>query len=281
MAFLRACNPNIAFLTETLIGESNAYNVYSSLGFDNYRYISANGRSGDWDLLCVYGPPEKHLRSRFWSNLSHYAAQIPNPWCIMGDLNVIQSMRENKGGNQTRNAANGDFKNFIQDMGLIDMGFTGPTFTWSNGAVVEKPIFERLDKAMCTPDWFFMFQNNVVLHLPRISSDHAPILVNTHRTTKLRRKHSNKFEYFWVDHPAFKDVVKNSWNSTHHNIMGKLSSVGEDLNKWIKEAFGNIFRAVEDTKEKLLKVQMEAHGRDTRAEETELCKEIDKLNLLQ
>lgn len=87
------------------------------------------------------------------------------------------------------------------------MGFVGPGFTWSNGVVTNDPIFERLDRGICTPDWFFMFQENGVLHLPRISSDHAPVLVNTYKTNKRKRKHNNKFEYYWIEHPAFKDVV--------------------------------------------------------------------------
>lgn len=31
----------------------------------------------NWDLLCVYGPPQHHLRNNFWANLSSYDAQIP------------------------------------------------------------------------------------------------------------------------------------------------------------------------------------------------------------
>lgn len=127
-AFLRACNPQFAFLTETLIGESDALQFYNTLGFDNFYYIPAIGRSGgsvilwnndievevlradknvfhcrihnivgkDWDLLCVYGHPQHHLRNRFWFNLSQYASQIANPWCIVGDLNAISNLKEKK-----------------------------------------------------------------------------------------------------------------------------------------------------------------------------------------
>lgn len=123
------------------------------------------------------------------------------------------------------NNANYEFRNFIKHRGLIDMGFVGPAFTWSNGAVVNEPIFERLDRSMCTPDWFFMFQENGVLHLPRISSDHAPILVNTYRTDKRKRKHANKFEYYWIEHP---------WLANPNETTRKILEVGEELNKWSK-----------------------------------------------
>ncbi|XP_026459087.1 uncharacterized protein LOC113359711 [Papaver somniferum] len=180
----------------------------------HFRIHSLTG--SDWDLLCVYGPPQNHLRNKFWKGLSQYAAQLANPWCLVGDLNAITSTNEKHGGSQKLSNANIEFRNFIQDRGLIDLGYTGPAFTWSNGAIVEKPIFERLDRAVCTADWFFMFPDNGVLHLPRISSDHAPIL---------------------------------------HDTIRKIMDVGKRLNEWSRKTFGNIFRAAEKCKEKLLKVQ--------------------------
>lgn len=50
----------------------------------------------------------------------------------------------------------------------------------------------------------------------------------------------------------------------------KIMEVGEELNKWRRKTFGNIFGAGEELKEKILKIQMEAHIRDTRKEEKEL-----------
>lgn len=127
------------------------------------------------------------------------------------------------------------------------MGFVGLAFTWSNGAVKEDPIFERLDRSMCTTDWLFMFQNNGALHLPGLSSDYAPILVNTNRVTK-----SKKIEYYWVDYPYFNYVVHKCWSAIQNNTINKISTLGKDLYKWSKEAFENIFRVIEDAKEKLI-----------------------------
>ncbi|XP_026410845.1 uncharacterized protein LOC113306072 [Papaver somniferum] len=235
-AFLRSCNPQLAFLTETLIGELNSHNFYNSFGFDNFKCIPAIGRSGgsvilwnndislevisadknvihcrirqtlgqNWNLLCVYGPSEHYLRNNFWKH----------------------------GGSQKLNTANKEFKNFISDRRLIDLGFVGATFTWSNGVVVDNPIFERLDMALCTTEWLLMFPYNGVLHLPRVSSDHAPIIINIHRTNKRKRKFSYKFEYYWVDNPEFNDVVHRAWTSRNGNTLIKINEVGMELSKW-------------------------------------------------
>lgn len=199
----------------------------------------------------------------------------------MGDLNAIKSISEKHGGCQNFNPANKEFKNFINDRRLVDMAYVGPAFTWSNGAVTEDPIFGRLDRVLCTTDWLFMFPDNGVLHLPRVSSDHAPILINTHRTNKRKKRFSYKIEYYWVEHPEFSDIVQRAWNSNHNNTLLKIDEVGKDLSKWSKKEFGNIFRVVEETKNQLLQVQSEAHIRDTRAEEKEMCMKIDNLNTMQ
>ncbi|XP_026399785.1 uncharacterized protein LOC113295673 [Papaver somniferum] len=296
-----------------MIGEDYSENLFNSLGFDHYKDILAIRRSGgcvvlwrneinlevvradknvihcqirpvygmDWDLLCVYGPPQGNLRNKFWKSLSSYTAQLNNPWCLVGDLNAINSIKEKKGGRHSMSNVNSEFRNFLQDRALIDMGYTGPAFTWSNGATVEKPIFERLDRTVCNTDWFFMFPDNGVLHLPRIRSDHAPILVNIHKTKKRRRKHANKFEYHWTEHPGYKDVVHNAWTGRQQDTVNKILEVGRKLNEWSRKTFGNIFRATEECKEKLLKVQMEVHVRDTRIEEKLICEEIEKLNVMQ
>ncbi|XP_026378835.1 uncharacterized protein LOC113273308 [Papaver somniferum] len=177
------------------------------------------------DLLVIYGPPQSHLRNKFQKDFSNYAAQLNNPWCLVGDLNVVNSISEKQGGRQGMSNVNTEFRNFIQDRALIDMGYTGPAFTWTNGVTMEKPIFEKLDRAVCNIDWFLMFLDNRVFHLPRISSDHAQILVNTHKTNKRRRKHANKFEYYWTEHPCFKDVVHNTWIGSQQDSVNKILDV--------------------------------------------------------
>lgn len=126
-----------------------------------------------------------------------------------------------------------------------------------------------------------MFKENGVLHLPGIISDHAPILINTHRTNKRKIKPSNEIEYYWMEHPEFQDIVANIWSSQDGDTMSKLEGVGKALHKWSIRSFSNIFQAVEDVKTELLNLQKEAHLRDTRTEEKILCDKIDSLNQLQ
>lgn len=94
----------------------------------------------------------------------------------------------------------------IQDKGLIDMGYCGPTFTLTNNATVITPIFSRLERVLVSPNWWLQFPEAAVFHLPRLGSDHSPIYLNLHKIRK-RRKPGYRFEYHWIDHQDFKNEV--------------------------------------------------------------------------
>lgn len=66
-----------------------------------------------------------------------------------------------------------DFNDFILQAGLIDCGFIGSIFTWSNNTV-----WCRLNKALVNAKWQDIVPSTEVLHLAIDDSDHAPLLVN-------------------------------------------------------------------------------------------------------
>ncbi|KAG8381148.1 hypothetical protein BUALT_Bualt06G0092300 [Buddleja alternifolia] len=60
----------------------------------------------------------------------------------------------------------------MDNMGLIDLKLSGSPFTW------VRDLQERLDRAVCNGDWRIAFLKASVTHLPRISWDHSPLLVD-------------------------------------------------------------------------------------------------------
>lgn len=67
---------------------------------------------------------------------------------MIGDMNVIDSNYDKKGGIQRKDYSNREFKRMINDRGLIDLGYSGPAFTWTNDTVDRSPIYERLDRVL-------------------------------------------------------------------------------------------------------------------------------------
>lgn len=101
------------------------------------------------------------------------------------------------------------FQNFISNAHLRDLHFQGPDFTWfamRNGIVYLK---ERLDRALGNADWCLSQSRTQVFHLPKIGSDHRPILVDT-SPAEIRGRPLFRYEQYWNSHEDCAIVIKNS-----------------------------------------------------------------------
>ncbi|CAN0910644.1 hypothetical protein LINGRAHAP2_LOCUS26404 [Linum grandiflorum] len=66
------------------------------------------------------------------------------------------------------------FRNFIDNNHLIDLGYQGTPFTWTNCQEGVNRIHSRLDRALVTNEWQNTFPNATVFHERAIGSDHNP-----------------------------------------------------------------------------------------------------------
>lgn len=67
-------------------------------------------------------------------------------------------------------------KTIVDSCHLLDLGFQGPKYTWTNYRKGLALIRERLDRAWCNLLWHHKFDQEVVWHLPWTHSDYHPIL---------------------------------------------------------------------------------------------------------
>lgn len=130
-------------------------------------------------LPIVYASPDWKKRKKLWRDLTNFNVNhvTPrDPWLVIGDFNSIVSMSEKKGGRVDPFAASArDFKDFILDNDLSDLGFVGAPFTWCNNRMGHNRIIERLNRAG-NASWLQHYGSFSVSHLPRIASDHCPLL---------------------------------------------------------------------------------------------------------
>lgn len=66
----------------------------------------------------------------------------------------------------------------LSNVNLMDLGFEGHPFTWSNGREGSANIHARLDRALGNPGFQNRFSPIKITHLPRFRSDHAVILIH-------------------------------------------------------------------------------------------------------
>jgi exonuclease III len=115
--------------------------------------------------------------------------------CI-GDFNSISEVRDKYEGSQTMNVNNKRFKEFLFDAKMIDLGFKGSAFTWTNRPHVSSTTHVRLDRALANVEWCNNHLDAYVNYMHRIHSDHCPILLRTKGDNRWCR--SFRLENWWL-----------------------------------------------------------------------------------
>lgn len=80
-----------------------------------------------------------------WENLSSLSKNDIGPWMIGDDFNDIVSSNEKLRGKPMKSSRSSKIWKYINNCILIDLGFKGFKFTWSNHRKNNGVITERLD----------------------------------------------------------------------------------------------------------------------------------------
>lgn len=218
----------------------------------------------------VYGKCTRSERHLLWSDLRQFhTLASSSPWLIAGDFNVIADLSEYSGRSSPDSASITDFQACIQDCGLLDLPYTGTTFTWT-GVRSSGRVWKRLDRALVNPAWLSSYGTSNVDVLARTGSDHCPLLLRVGVQTRATVR-PFKFQAFWTARPDFLEVVHQSWSqpSGLHGMLGfavKLKRLRFSLKAWNFSKVGNIFdnlhRAEEDLKSKELAYQLSGQDAD-------------------
>lgn len=187
---------------------------------------------------------------------------IHKPWLCVGDFNEILWYAEKRGGHMRTNANMVLFRDTLHSCNLIDLGFEGPPFTWSNGRQGGELIRERLDRAVATPDWRNRFPKCLIRHLQRYKSDHSPLLMNFEEMmidNTITTPRDFRMEHMWLHHPKFKEIMTTTWNGTYleENITAKIQKCGSELMQWAKREFGSVRKKKTELYERLQELQQE------------------------
>ncbi|XP_073122746.1 uncharacterized protein [Henckelia pumila] len=132
-----------------------------------------------------------------------------------------------------------EFNHFVLESALVDAGFEGSLFTWTN-----KSIWKRLDRVFVSVDWGDHFNSIRVEHLSRTVSDHCPLLVSA--PIFARGPSSFRFQSMWTRHPGFLQTVRLNWNMPCSlqgmpRLFAKLKRLKGHLKWWNRDVFGNLF----------------------------------------
>ncbi|KAL7083946.1 hypothetical protein ACP275_14G193900 [Erythranthe tilingii] len=95
----------------------------------------------------VYASCSQRSRKDLWAHLSAMNEVISDPWFMGGDFNATLDVSEKKGGLNDVTRLH-DFQNFVIQSGLLDAGFIGNPFTWSNNQHGTNRVWSQLDRVL-------------------------------------------------------------------------------------------------------------------------------------
>ncbi|KAL7180965.1 hypothetical protein ACSBR1_039925 [Camellia fascicularis] len=90
----------------------------------------------EWVLAAVYASPNPGIHQNLWNELENISSPM-NYRCRK-------------------------FLDNINRCGLMDIGCSGPKFTWSNNRQGMANTMERLDRALCNAEWRTAFPEGAV-----------------------------------------------------------------------------------------------------------------------
>lgn len=129
--------------------------------------------------------------------------------------------------------------------------------TWDNGRHGKDNVKERLDRFIATVDWLDMYPLARVKNLPRVASDHSPILLccEEHQR-KIKKVKPFRFEKMWLRAAEFSSVVEEAWidgvmAGFGNNPVSLLKVVLDRLQSWNYHDFGHIQRQIREKSKQL------------------------------
>ncbi|XP_039130816.1 uncharacterized protein LOC120267185 [Dioscorea cayenensis subsp. rotundata] len=221
--------------------------------------ISPN-QFGNCIISVIYNSVHFHSQCSLWNELSRFSS-IGIPWLVIGDFNTICSSDEHRGGSFYYYARKARyFVNFIESTNLLDLQFIGPRFTWCNKKAGTARRWARLDRGLINLEWSSRCRSTRFQHLPKVFSDHAPLLV----TVNLSNSHIRspfRFNNYWLDYVGCHSVVRRAWafspNGTPmHAFTHLLFRLRANILNWCKEGLTNLDMDIKNTESIISSLEM-------------------------
>ncbi|GLT56367.1 hypothetical protein SLA2020_294110 [Shorea laevis] len=286
------CPDIICFLETKANSSTTALNFMRRFGFDRDHQVFSQGMAGGiwlfWrsSVVCldvlhsssqlihcvvsqqqvtclftfVYVQPPVTQKDIFWCQLREIASQITENWVVMGDFNDILTVDEASPRAIRGFARTQRFRDRVSSCGLHSTDSLGCKFTWVRKQHGRVLLRERLDRALFNLLALESFAGAKVINLPRICSDHHPLLLCLDSPPLLRKASKPlRFEAAWLTHDDFGQVFTNAWAAHGSSIVNAINSVQERCLQWNKEVFGDLFRRKRHLKGRLAGIQNSIH----------------------
>lgn len=213
----------------------------------------------------IYGTSYREEKKGFWEWMHSQFQPTDIPWLYGGDFNEFIWESDKLGGAAILYKRPRYLSNFMEAAELMDLEFSGPSFTWRgirNGELVE----EQIDKGLCNLLWLERWSNTVVIHDPVVASDHSLLLIwcQSHPSKGKKRF---QFEAFWAKEEDCCRLIESCWQTAYHGDLvqswqARLNDCRSRLLKWSKRKFNRCREEIDDLLVNLQELQTNSGEND-------------------
>lgn len=213
----------------------------------------------------IYASNEVELRKDLWISLRDTSAAFDlsnKPWIVGGDFNEILHPDETSNlGINTTNRAMRLFGECLGDLGLFDLPFTGPKFTWTNKCPSD-PIGKKLDRCLVNGAWILRFPSSYCEFSAPEFSDHCPCHIQLVSPPPSFGSRPFKFYNLLTKNLQFLEVVKGAWDVagprafTLRDFCFKLKSMKRPMKSLHRDNYSDIEKRVHLAEANLTSAQL-------------------------
>ncbi|KAJ1296597.1 hypothetical protein BS78_01G314000 [Paspalum vaginatum] len=311
--------PSLLFLSETKMREEKVKRFMWPMGYNGCLAINCQGRGEGlalfwsmehsvslqslcpnfidvhikqesgviWRVTFIYGEPKTEQRHVFWDRMRFLKAQWEGPWVCIGDFNEVLSSEEHMGPTNRGESQMRLFRECLEDCQLMDLGFTGPNYTWNNRQQEDHNIRVRLDRAVANGQFTQLFDDIQVENIITTSSDHFAVHLSISKHRERRYKdlggRNFRFEAAWCRAPDYLDIVEKSWVEgsvgprSLQNTWANLKKMAGTLSKWNRESFGSPRKEIKKLEKRLARLRHECTTRSYAQEERDIERRLCEL----
>ncbi|XP_057774946.1 uncharacterized protein LOC130993927 [Salvia miltiorrhiza] len=193
---------NIWFLTHPSVQTSVVFSSSQAVVVDCY------WQNRNFRVAVIHGSNDVRERRILWADL---LSVISRNTVFIGDFNAVKGANERISSVLPCRRACQDFCEFIEASGFGEPTTSGLRFTWSGRRFLPRHVESVLDRALISDGFADMWDSINSHALPRISSDHSPLVLQCKLAMPTGKRHF-KFLNMWVLHPDFQSMVATSWN---------------------------------------------------------------------
>ncbi|KAL6175680.1 hypothetical protein ACLB2K_052319 [Fragaria x ananassa] len=247
-------NPNTNWFDESEKEEENEFIevVTFQVVFDSINCV----------LTAVYARTSIVERRRLWLDIEDIKCRfVSGPWIVVGDFNAVLGAHEKKGGAPVSRLSCEEFQAMSDICELIHVDTKGAQFTWARRRGVRGNVELRLDRCLVNLHWLDSWDSFTCSTLPRLCSDHNPLLITFSKSAGVRRSRF-RFQKMWLEHKDFHAFVKLCWGSSATygcpltTLQHKLRVLRKALRSWNWEVFGDVNRRVDHALAELEALQL-------------------------